>query len=1023
MYDYGNCLESVMSRRLTILFVLLNLCVLVYAQDNPYNPSSINYGVYPQLPYELQYWNRPESDDENYTYSLRRNPNQKPRHSAEEYFFNPFADAPWYVQFYVNQPRGSARLFKYDPSEGILFHGGYIHLFNEIYPQEKVYLHFDNTAYFSGETIWFKAFVVNATNLQRAKSTVLYVDLLSPSGVMLQRLKLKIRAGQADGSFTLVDESTGQARQLRGILPYPSGYYEIRAYTQHMMNFSPDVVFSRVLPVFEKPAKDGDYANRSLTQGKWTEKERPALPRMDDVNVTFYPEGGHLVRGVECRVAFKATDSRGRGMDGSLTFRDGGQEVTAVTEHDGMGVFTYTPGAVPPRARFTSGSLSKSVSLPQCRSNSYNMRVDRIDSDTLTVRINRDYDAKDKTVGLTVTCRGELYCNKIIHINLKQGMTVGLNTRDWPHGVCQLTLFTDMGEILATRTVFHSVPEFHPPSLSVSTVKNVYAPFEKIGLDFKLTDMRDGTPFRDRFCLSVRDAADYGTAYSENILTDLLLSSDLKGCISRPEYYFESMDEKHLRALDLLMMVQGWSSYSRYDWMVMSGNANFRETRRLEDSLSVNGWIVANGRTEKKMLKNGLSVFMSISPDGSDQVEWSRLPAGEFGYFGFNVKDYDGQADLYLLVEKDDRKKALFSLERRVRMRLERALVPDARAIDPGELNLETALYTGKEVIEDVSEELYYGSGRDRSVVVLPEVTIRERRRYVDYFTFHALDVEKDVETELDLGNYPPNVLGYLLGKGYNGSYDPVRARTAGPYLKLDADKGYTVENELQQPGTDVNDDELVVRRDDVWGSGRLAAEEMPLIGEFFLDGVPVFWYVHNKERYLYSGEYVQPWDLDTRDIEGILVFDEPATLTEIRESVPLYMNQIRTNNVTPALSAMNGGQSGLRQSKYYLIDVQVKEDHELLSESAKRNLGQRITTMQGFTPQRAEFYSPQYPEGPIEGDVDYRRTLYWNPNVITDSLGCAHVEFYNNSYSTNFTVTGAGITASGTPYVLDEDF
>ena len=54
---------------------------------------------------------------------------------------------------------------------------------------------------------------------------------------------------------------------------------------------------------------------------------------------------------------------------------------------------------------------------------------------------------------------------------------------------------------------------------------------------------------------------------------------------------------------------------------------------------------------------------------------------------------------------------------------------------------------------------------------------------------------------------------------------------------------------------------------------------------------------------------------------------------------------------------------------------------------------------------------------------MDYRRTLYWNPNVITDEKGNARVEFYNNSYSTNFTVTGAGITASGTPYVLDADF
>ena len=983
------------------MYVFLNLCMLADAQDDP------------ALPYYLRRDNRPETEEER-----RRRYDRLPQHTEDTYFFNPYADSPWYITTYLDQPRASARRFKYDPSEAIIFNAGNIHQFNLAYPQEKVYLHFDNTAYFSGETIWFKAFVVNATNLQRARSTVLYVDLLSPSGVMLQRLKLKVRAGQADGSFTLVDESTEQARQLRGILPYPSGYYEIRAYTQNMMNFNQDVIFSRVLPVYEKPAKDGDYANRTLTQGEWTGKDRPALPRMDDVNVTFYPEGGHLVKGVECRVAFKATDSKGRGIDGTLTFRDEGQTVTAVTEHDGMGVFTYVPGAVPPRARFTGEGVSTTVSLPTCRNKSYNIRADQIGFDTMTVSINRDFDAKDKTLGLTVTCRGELFYYKLLHINQKQGMSLGINTFNWPHGVCSITLYTDMGEILATRTVFHSVPDFHPPGLSVSTEKNVYAPFERIGLDFKLTDTRDGTPFRDRFCVSVRDAADYGTAFSENILTDLLLSSDLKGCISRPEYYFESMDEKHLKALDLLMMVQGWSEYSRYDWMTMSGNADFRETRRLEDSLSVNGWILANRRTERKMLKNGLSISMSLSPQGSDQVEWARLPAGSWGYFGFNVKDYQNDADLYMLIEKEN-KNGKFSKETKARIKLERALVPDARAIDPAEVNLETTQYAGKEVIEDVREELYYGSGKERSVVVLPEVTITERRRYVDYFTFHALDVEKDVETELDLGNYPPNLLGYLLDKGYSGYYDPVRARAGNIYLSNNLgetdDMGLPQLNDLSaDPG---------MRRDDVWGVGGLAQEETPLLGEFFLDGIPVFWYVHNNERCLLGGQYMQPWDLDTRDIEGILVFDEPAPLTEIRESVPLYMNLIRNRGVTTAMVAMNGGSSKYGVSKYYLIDVQVKEDSELMSESAKRNLGQRITTMQGFTPQMAQFYSPQYPEGPIEGDVDYRRTLYWNPNVITDSLGCAHVEFYNNSYSTNFTVTGAGITASGTPYVLDADF
>lgn len=50
--------------------------------------------------------------------------------------------------------------------------------------------------------------------------------------VLLQQQKLKIVAGQADGRIQLVDYATEQARELRGVRPYPSGYYEIRAHYQ-----------------------------------------------------------------------------------------------------------------------------------------------------------------------------------------------------------------------------------------------------------------------------------------------------------------------------------------------------------------------------------------------------------------------------------------------------------------------------------------------------------------------------------------------------------------------------------------------------------------------------------------------------------------------------------------------------------------------------------------------------------------------------------------------------------------------
>jgi hypothetical protein len=69
------------------------------------------------------------------------------------------------------------------------------------------------------------------------------------------------------------------------------------------------------------------------------------------------------------------------------------------------------------------------------------------------------------------------------------------------------------------------------------------------------------------------------------------------------------------------------------------------------------------------------------------------------------------------------------------------------------------------------------------------------------------------------------------------------------------------------------------------------------------------------------------------------------------------------------------------------------------------------------------EYYSPQYPEGGVPGEIDPRRTLYWNANVITDNEGNARVEFYNNSFSTRYTISGAGITASGIPYILKQDW
>ena len=173
--------------------------------------------------------------------------------------------------------------------------------YNSMFTQEKVYLHFDNTGYFMGETIWFKAYVVNPmSNRPNIISRVLYVELLSPEGRILQSHKLKIENGQCAGQLSLKDL-------------LHAGFYEVRAYTALMLNWPDAPIFSRVFPIFNAPEIEGKemYKDPFMTPTPQSERQpemRIKQPKAEKLNIQFFPEGGNLVQGVANQVAFKATD-------------------------------------------------------------------------------------------------------------------------------------------------------------------------------------------------------------------------------------------------------------------------------------------------------------------------------------------------------------------------------------------------------------------------------------------------------------------------------------------------------------------------------------------------------------------------------------------------------------------------------------------------------------------------------------------------------------------------------------------
>ena len=149
--------------------------------------------------------------------------------------------------------------------------------FATLIPQEKLYVHMDNTCYFQGDTIWFAAYT-RKTNTDRPSdmSKVLYVELLNHDGYLVERKMLKITDGRADGFFALNQNHAY------------SGYYELRAYTRWQLNWGVterphslrsrrwfiseeaernffrdyEKLYSRVFPVFDRPDTAGDHTPR-----------------------------------------------------------------------------------------------------------------------------------------------------------------------------------------------------------------------------------------------------------------------------------------------------------------------------------------------------------------------------------------------------------------------------------------------------------------------------------------------------------------------------------------------------------------------------------------------------------------------------------------------------------------------------------------------------------------------------------------------------------------------------------------
>ena len=537
-----------------------------------------------------------------------------------------------------------------------------------LFPQEKIHLQTDKPYYISGEKMFFRAFLLNATSHQPEEiSRYVYVELINPLDSIVERLQIKGEDKLYAGALTLPED-------------LPQGDYKIRSYTRWMENQGEESFSTRYVHIADpqittietetsfqflnekqvevsirfldaktknpilpksialrlnkekiqspKPDNEG-WARVQFNLSEDTEKrilfaeldfERKVLKQYiripypeNKFSVSFYPEGGHILADQASTVAFKALQSDGNVADitGELFDSADNKLFEFETVHEGMGSFTFTPQQGKQYyAVCTNGSQIFRLSLPDVKTDAYSLNA-LWQKDKLRIKVNKPISIADKKMYLVIHSRGNaLYAQE--WDNSKEELV--FSQKDFPSGVSHLLLLTENFQPLSERLIFtfHEKDWLQP---SIQTHKNTYQTRDLVKMDVLLE--AEGS-----LAVSITDDKDVKIDTTSTILTEILLTSELRGQISRPWYYFQTKNNKAIAAADLLMMTHGWT---RYDIpATLQGNLRLPEIPN-EQSQSLSG--IVKGGLLSKTYEGALVSLFSM----------------EHGYYNILETDQNGQ--------------------------------------------------------------------------------------------------------------------------------------------------------------------------------------------------------------------------------------------------------------------------------------------------------------------------------------------------------------------------------------------
>jgi hypothetical protein len=366
-----------------------------------------------------------------------------------------------------------------------------------------------------------------------------------------------------------------------------------------------------------------------------------------NVDVQFLPEGGNLVTGIGSKVAFKAVGADGLGADIKGTITDDKNNVVTSfsSAHLGMGSFELLPirgTSYKANVVFADGS-AKTIDLPAAEDRGYVLSIGMDDPYRVKIKVSAGrqtlIDNPDDTVSLVAQAGGHV----VYAARSTKGagiFTANVPRSHFPSGIVQFTLFSYKGEPINERLIFIQNPD--QLKLEVSGEKQTYAPREKVKIKLN-AQTGDAKPTIGSFSVAVTDETKVPVDENKesSIMANLLLTSDLRGYIEEPNYYFNNPNEQTQADLDILMLTQG---YHRFEWKQILSDNFPALAWQAEKTLEITGHVttsggkpVAHGRVSLLSTGGGLFIVDTLT-DGKGNFAFRNMIFGDSVKFAIQAR-------------------------------------------------------------------------------------------------------------------------------------------------------------------------------------------------------------------------------------------------------------------------------------------------------------------------------------------------------------------------------------------------